>query len=754
MRTFSVTGLVLLTAMVGGAPTRAQNSLTGTVIAGPSAADVRASPLVTGRRVQSSASSPTEIAFSDGTSIVLGPDADVTIESLVRDEAGRWVLTGTSNRGRLRILAADKTAVALHTPAGDLRLAGTSVVVEGGANGSVTLLSAGKVEVRHDGRTDVLERAGFRLPFSGGGFERAATPQMATTVTQFAPVEKPVGTVGRPPQQIACPAGLSQRDGRRGSDQTDASCVVSKAAYVPSQDQTITYNSNQSVTQGLQSGIGGENNGQPFALARAQLSQESASGSSLSPPGANSNNSFANAPANIILVDGNGNRVTVAQAVTGIVRTQFGTGRVRRFAAGASGFPSQSARVDTGVVSFGSQLSTVNGYFQNVAANGLTEGGTFYDAIADVGSSELVLNVGAVNDFAARFKTIPALTITNSQRPYLETKFLFPGSSNIMQANLLERKYFGSAIFENDVPTPIAVAGGVTALGGDLGRMVLVGPATSGQYFPSSIPSTTLLSLNEDGPFGLPGIRQISGGADTINNPSPPAPPLVFIIDKIHTQDLTPDPTQSNTFDPRRIEPGDRFFIIGGSALPPIPALQGLPGALPGTVSRFAMSDGLDPQSFDGSGTQSVADQFLAPQSGSRPIAFSQYNAFRPEETFVAGAPRGYTHLLVISSADGRNPAMGADLQIAASGTNSASVSVGGITNFNGALALSGVTAGSAQLSNLDIQGQIAKGQIAITSNLGSTGTDASGLGAQMFGGSNRAPGQIGFFGVSRLIHV
>ena len=154
-------------------------------------------------------------------------------------------------------------------------------------------------------------------------------------------------------------------------------------------------------------------------------------------------------------------------------------------------------------------------------------------------------------------------------------------------------------------------------------------------------------------------------------------------------------------------------------------------------VSRFAISDGLNPLSFDGSGTRTIADQFTAPGNANHPRAFNEFNAFRPEGTFVTGAPRGDTHLLVVSSADGRNPALRNDLQIAPNGSFSASVTTGGISNFAGSLALSGSTVGTAQLDP-------ALGAIAITSNLGSLGTERRGWGLTCSVVATRRPTKSG----------
>src|SRR5205814_521112 len=81
----------------------------------------------------------------------------------------------------------------------------------------------------------------------------------------------------------------------------------------------------------------------------------------------------------------------------------------------------------------------------------------------------------------------------------------------------------------------------------------------------------------------------------------------VFIVDKI---------TASSTeiANRRDIQPGERYFVIGG--VPITPTSAGLPGAPPGTVTRFAISDGVNPLGgFDSTGTKTIAQQFLSPQN-------------------------------------------------------------------------------------------------------------------------------------------
>src|ERR1051326_6237488 len=77
--------------------------LTAVVLYGSSSrlsAPVTSVPLVPGLRVQSAARSWSELAFSDGTSLVLEPGADFTLRGIERDRGGRLIIRGASDRGR------------------------------------------------------------------------------------------------------------------------------------------------------------------------------------------------------------------------------------------------------------------------------------------------------------------------------------------------------------------------------------------------------------------------------------------------------------------------------------------------------------------------------------------------------------------------------------------------------------------------------------------------------------------------------
>jgi hypothetical protein len=207
------------------------------------------------------------------------------------------------------------------------------------------------------------------------------------------------------------------------------------------------------------------------------------------------------------------------------------------------------------------------------------------------------------------------------------------------------------------------------------------------------------------------------------------------------------------------INAGDRFFAIAGNGVLATQANTELPQSV-GAVLRYAVSDGINPRAGFSSG-QSVEENFHRP-GGSSIAGFTQFNGLRPEDTYVAGAARGDTHLLAVAgdptsrnslAPDGIPTAvMRVDLQVAADGQSSASVSVGGIAPLtvgvdalpqsarNDSLALSGSTVGSSRLrlsagGAPDPSAPIG-GSLVINSGFGSLATDATATGAHLFAGS------------------
>ncbi|MBR0656945.1 hypothetical protein, partial [Plastoroseomonas arctica] len=239
--------------------------------------------------------------------------------------------------------------------------------------------------------------------------------------------------------------------------------------------------------------------------------------------------------------------------------------------------------------------------------------------------------------------------------------------------------------------------------------------ATRGSPLPSA--SDPVVNTNATGGPN-PGIVQTRVEPTSTSTPEfetrittvAPGVQLVFIIDKVT------EGSEAITRE-RGILPGERFIVAGGQPIA-TPADGRLPGAgpaglTPGTVVRYAISDGLNPLGPDGQPNinrpggwradagSTIAAQFLTPDAAfGRPRAFSTYNAFRPEESFVPEATRGDTHLLVVAGEGNRHPAMRLDLQVAPDGRSSAGITVGGLLVLpdGGGLALSAATVGSARL--------------------------------------------------------
>src|SRR5215472_6937834 len=100
----------------------AQPPLTAVILHGASTRPGSALPgtptvLTPGVRIESPRTSWTEIAFSDGSSVVLDPGADFTLQGIEKDPDSRHlVIRAASGRGRLRIETSDKVDVLLSTP--------------------------------------------------------------------------------------------------------------------------------------------------------------------------------------------------------------------------------------------------------------------------------------------------------------------------------------------------------------------------------------------------------------------------------------------------------------------------------------------------------------------------------------------------------------------------------------------------------------------------------------------------------------
>ncbi|MGG5811343.1 hypothetical protein [Falsiroseomonas sp. CW058] len=777
--------------------------------------------LAPGLRVESPAGSWTEIAFSDGSSVVLEPGADFTLRGIERDPGtGRLVVRAVSGRGQLRVSASGGLDIVIVTPGAEVRVGSASAVVNAGPPGFASLTAGRSVTVRRaDGREDVIRRPGFSVAFDDGGPRRQSREQIAESVAPFAPVTA-----------------------TRGRGREDRATEVAEApAFDPTQEtarrnrsETVALPGVQGGQQGGGAGGGGRRGAAGFGLASASLFGGGALGSAFAAPGANSAATNVDAGEAGLFVSRGDQSGASIESASGATRVPIGieqlqpfataanqpiTGRVRRFAPEASG--ANANRDDSGLVQLpgGSDRRTAGGLFQNFAqgsvASSLAAGQTFYDAVTNVGVVNLVVwqprvasgQNGAGSDLAFT----PRFYVTDSNLPVAArspSPTFFAGrqlsgggtpvfeyyrnrdgtqvttnQSEAFEFPLAERArnpalrpgftffdaafnnptsaYSGGSVFEVGlqsaaipgpgqpsngriaITNPPSATGDVFRLSGGNGLAMYQGPPLSRVEY-----ETSDVGINVRDPFRIP----ISGA--TVIDPATRVAnvaPGVFIIDKF---------TVSNDVlrDTRGIQAGERYFVIGGTPVP-LPGNRGLPGpnnaALgAGTVSRFAVSDGLNTFAGFVEGRR-IENQFRTPGAPDQIAAFREFNAFRPEITFVPSSPRGDTHLIVVAGANDRNPAMRVDLQVAADGRSSASVATGsfGVLPVDvSSIALSGNAVGSTRAGtpSTDTSATLRQGSVAISSALGSLGTDQTGYGAHVFGGSSAASGQMGYFAVSQ----
>ncbi len=190
---------------------------------------------------------------------------------------------------------------------------------------------------------------------------------------------------------------------------------------------------------------------------------------------------------------------------------------------------------------------------------------------------------------------------------------------------------------------------------------------------------------------------------------------------------------------------GNRYFAIGGTQIQGGTGVTGLPGVTAGdfSVTRYIVTNGLGNFST-GSTLESQAAALTVTGSSSDRIANT---AFRPEATFVSGA-RGDTQLLITSSPTaGANPFLRADVQLNDdSGLSSISVATGNVARLStdGSLALSGNMVGSYRSSATSYS-------TAISSPLGSIGTDNTSTAAHLYGTNATTGAKIGYLGLSQV---
>lgn len=766
--------------------------LRGRAVRGAAAADPQApTQLAPGMRVQSPAGTWTEIAFSDGSSIVLQAGADFTLQGIA-SENGRLVISGSASRGSLRASTSDGVELLIRVAGAEARVIGASAVIEAGANGSVTMLSGRRVTVRRNGGAEeVIRRPGFAVALSGGGPERRTRGQMAASLAPFAPVQVPEGEA--PTQRVA------ESPGEAAGAQT-----------VPPETEQQVRRQRSETLYATARGRAADGGGGLSVGAGAYLAA-AGTGSAIAGGGTSLLGSTTTS-FNAHPVTGGAD----PQLLGGIeARQELGTGRVRRFSAEASG--ARAGRVDAGRV--------VTAGVTGVIGTGFSGPGEGRSS-----ASDLVANLGIVTlstfspagSFGANVLEVPRLSVSATGAP--AASYLPSGTTPIATVQLPgNRSQFGTTpaaardIFANtvyyllpgsDTNTAFFSTYGLEGLSAeevaarfyaalratsyydtfDPGTNTVEGPfvtgsarvlayrrssilevalqATPADTSPEAITAPAAFARTVDGRGTVAALPDGGGTLVYLANATPPDARAVRFTNSNPSEfgyNLGADtPAQSA---PSRftliydaiasagspafaaqvrqgaLAEGERYFVIGGT---PVPGTGiGMPGvAGPGQVTRYAVSDGLNPNGGLATG-QTVEAQFRGPGDPGQPVLFNRFNAFRPEGTFAGGAPRADTHLLVASgNAATPNVAMRADLEIVPGGGSSASVSVGGVglDRSGVSLVLSGSTVGTARLGG---------GPVAIGGRFGSLGTDATGTQAHMFYGAESGE-QVGHFALGQ----
>lgn len=766
--------------------------LRGRAVRGTAAADPQApTQLAPGMRVQSPAGTWTEIAFSDGSSIVLQAGADFTLQGIT-SENGRLVISGSASRGSLRASTSDGVELLIRTAGAEARVIGASAVIEAGANGSVTMLSGRRVTLRrNDGGEEIIRRPGFAVALDRGGPERRTRGQMAASLAPFAPVQVPDGEA--PTQRVAESPGD----------------VAGAQTVPPETEQQVRRQRSETL----------------YATARGRAADSSGglsvgAGTYLAAAGTGS--AIAGGGTSLLgstTTGFNAHPVTGAadpQLLGGIeARQELGTGRVRRFSAEASG--ARPGRLDAGRLDAAGAPTVIGAGFAGPGERRSAAS----DLVANLGI--VTLSAFSPGSAGANALEVPRLSISAAGAP--TASYVISGVSPIATVQLPGiRDQFGTTpptsrdIFANTAYTVTVVGSqtnsaffstyGLEGLSADevaarfyaalraTGYYDTFDPVTNtvagGSIFaservlayqrstvletglqavpantsPDAIPTPTSFARTVDGrgtvatlPDGggtlvyfanaappearvvkvegsNPSAFRYNLGADTPPSPAPGRFTLIYDAIVSGSAPAFAEQVRQGT-----LVEGERYFVIGGTPVPG--SATGMPGiAGSGQVTRYAVSDGLNPNGGLATG-QTVEAQFRGPGDPNQPVLFNRYNAFRPEGTFAGGAPRADTHLLVASgNAATPNVAMRADLEIVPGGGSSASVSVGGVglDRSGVSLVLSGSTVGTARLGG---------GPVAIGGRFGSLGTDATGTQAHMFYGAESGE-QVGHFALGQ----
>ena len=168
----------------GSHPSCAQPALTGVVLSGASLSTASPTRLTLGSRIVSPPKSWTEIVFSDGSSIVLGPGAQLTAHQLAFDpKSARNRIVVSGGGGQIRVETANDTEADIAIPGAEVRVIAAGAVLRAAPPGSVSMLGGREVVVSQRSRHDTLRRPGFSVALDGSGPQRDSEQQLVAQST-------------------------------------------------------------------------------------------------------------------------------------------------------------------------------------------------------------------------------------------------------------------------------------------------------------------------------------------------------------------------------------------------------------------------------------------------------------------------------------------------------------------------------------------------------------------------------------------
>ena len=177
--------------------------------------------LEAGERLRTDARGSLQVLFQDGSSIALGPEAELTLdEYLYKPEEKSGNLGVSLGRGLMRFVGgaiSKENAVIVRTPTATIGIRGGIAIIESGATTTATLLYGLELTIEAGGRTVRLERPGFRVAIGADGIPE--TPEAVSHEALGA-------LLGRLEPGSARPAGGGQQQAEVNDDDVAQSQVA------------------------------------------------------------------------------------------------------------------------------------------------------------------------------------------------------------------------------------------------------------------------------------------------------------------------------------------------------------------------------------------------------------------------------------------------------------------------------------------------------------------------------------------------